>query len=54
MYLRHLYPTPKSFAEDESERFVFGAHVSAVVSGMTPEGAIRLTISSSDLEKSLM
>ncbi|MBO4884458.1 MAG: family 20 glycosylhydrolase, partial [Clostridia bacterium] len=41
MYLRHLYPTPKSFAEDESERFVFGAHVSAVVSGMTPEGVGR-------------
>ena len=42
MYLRHLYPTPMSFSEDESVRFVFGASVTAVVSGMDPAVAERM------------
>ncbi len=41
MYLRHLYPVPRFFSEDESRRFVFGSRVSAVVSGMSPEGVRR-------------
>ncbi|MBQ3814946.1 MAG: hypothetical protein II836_02720, partial [Clostridia bacterium] len=36
MYLRHLYPAPKSFREDETERFVFGAKATARVSGLSP------------------
>ena len=35
MYLSHLYPTPKDFTENESERFFFGARVTARVSGLT-------------------
>ncbi|MCR4906269.1 MAG: beta-N-acetylhexosaminidase [Clostridiales bacterium] len=42
MYLRHLYPAPKSFWEDESVRFVFGAKVNARVSGLTPDCAERV------------
>ena len=34
MYLQHLYPTPVSFCEDESSRFVFGASLRAAVSGL--------------------
>ncbi|MBO6052425.1 MAG: hypothetical protein J6Q17_01685, partial [Clostridia bacterium] len=42
MYLRHLYPAPKSFCEDESVRFCFGAHVMARVSGLSPDCAERV------------
>jgi len=42
MYLRHLYPAPKSFTEDESVRFVFGASVTAVVSGLEPAVSERM------------
>ena len=42
MYLRHLYPAPKSFREDESVRFCFGAHVTARVSGLSPASAERV------------
>ena len=31
MYLRHLYPAPKSFSENESERFAFGSRVAAPI-----------------------
>ena len=42
MYLRHLYPTPISFSEDESVRFVFGSSVTAAVSGLEPAVAERM------------
>ena len=42
MYLTHLYPAPKSFREDENERFVFGADVTARVSGLTSDCAERV------------
>ncbi len=42
MYLRHLYPAPKSFREDETERFVFGAKAIACVSGLSPACAERV------------
>lgn len=44
MYLNHLYPAPKSFAENENERFVFGSRVTARVSGLNPEEAARAKI----------
>ena len=44
MYLKYLYPAPKNFREDEGERFVFGARVTARVSGLTPEEAERVRI----------
>ena len=44
MYLPHLYPAPKQFSENESERFVFGPRVTARVSGLTPEEAARVKI----------
>lgn len=34
MYLSNLYPTPKSFTENEDRRFTFGARVPAAVSGL--------------------
>ena len=34
MYLSKLYPTPKSFTENEAERFTFGSSVTAAVSGL--------------------
>lgn len=34
MYLRHLYPSPKMFTEDENSRFTFGTSVTASVSGL--------------------
>ena len=42
MYLTNLYPAPKSFAENENERFVFGAAVTARAAGLTPECAGRV------------
>lgn len=42
MYFTNLYPAPKSFLEDDSERFVFGAAVTARVSGMDPACAERV------------
>ena len=42
MYLQHLYPAPKSFAEDESRRFVFGVQVSARANGLSPDLADRV------------
>ncbi len=42
MYFTSLYPAPKSFREDENERFVFGAGVTARVSGLMPECAERV------------
>ena len=42
MYLRHLYPTPKSFSEDESVQYRFGAKVTATVSGLPCEYAERI------------
>ena len=42
MYFTSLYPAPKSFQEDENERFVFGAGVTAQVSGLMPECAERV------------
>ena len=41
MYLRNLYPVPKSFREDESERFAFGSRVTARISGLSPEYTLR-------------
>lgn len=34
MYLRHLYPAPRSFNEDQSRRYTFGAKVTAAISGL--------------------
>lgn len=34
MYFQHLYPSPKSCAENRDVRFVFGASVQAVISGL--------------------
>ena len=42
MYLTNLYPAPKSFRENEAERFVFGSAVTARVSGLTPDCAERV------------
>ena len=42
MYLRHLYPAPKSFREDESVQFRFGARAAARVSGLSPDSAQRV------------
>ena len=42
MYLRHLYPEPKRFSEDESRRFVFGGSVTARVSGLAADCADRV------------
>ena len=42
MYLRRLYPTPKTFSEDEAARFRFGSRVSARVSGLSPACAERV------------
>lgn len=44
MYLTNLYPAPKRFTEDEAGRFVFGAHVTARMSGLTRETAERAGI----------
>ena len=44
MYLSHLYPEPKRFSENESERFVFGSRVTARVSGLAPEEAARAKV----------
>ncbi|MCI8389024.1 MAG: family 20 glycosylhydrolase [Clostridiales bacterium] len=41
MYLRHLYPTPKKFTEDEAHRFIFGSKVTAIVSGLSEKCAER-------------
>ena len=41
MYLSQLYPTPKRFEENESERFVFEPRVTARMSGLTKETADR-------------
>ncbi len=41
MYLRHLYPGAKSFCEDESVSYIFGASVTASVSGLPKEYAER-------------
>ena len=41
MYLQYLYPAPKTFTEDECERFVFGARVVGRVSGLSAEAAER-------------
>ena len=37
MYLRHLYPNVRSFTEDESVRYRFGAEVSARIGGLECE-----------------
>ena len=37
MYFQHLYPSPKSCAENRDVRFVFGASVQAVISGLDTE-----------------
>ena len=42
MYLRHLYPTPKMFSENESVQYRFGAKVTATVSGLNSEYAERV------------
>ncbi len=42
MYLRHLYPSPTIFAEDESEKFVFGSQVNAYMSGLSADCAERV------------
>ena len=42
MYFTNLYPAPKSFREDGGERFVFGAQVTARLSGLDPEQAGRV------------
>ena len=42
MYLRHLFPTPKSFTENESIRYTFGSTVTARVSGLTPSQVERV------------
>lgn len=34
MYLKNVYPTPKSLCENKAERFTFGASVQAAVSGL--------------------
>ncbi|MCR4578532.1 MAG: family 20 glycosylhydrolase [Clostridiales bacterium] len=41
MYLRNLYPVPKSFSEDGSERFPFGSRVTARTGSLPPEYAAR-------------
>ena len=41
MYLSRLYPAPKRFEENENERFVFGACVTARMSGLSGETAGR-------------
>ena len=35
MYFQHLYPFPKSCVENRDVRFVFGASVQAVISGLS-------------------
>ena len=42
MFLRQLYPAPKSFIENEAERFTFGPRLTATVSGITPLCAERV------------
>ena len=37
MYFQHLYPFPKSCVENRDVRFVFGASVQAVISGLDTE-----------------
>ena len=44
MYLPELYPRPKSFIENGSERFVFGAHVKARAGGLPAACAERAAI----------
>lgn len=44
MYLKYLYPAPKSFTENENERFAFGSRVTVRVSGLAPEEAARVGI----------
>ena len=44
MYLRHIYPDPKEFVENEAEQFRFGSCVTAIVNGMTRESAERTKI----------
>ena len=34
MYLKNVFPTPKSLCENKEERFTFGASVQAAVSGL--------------------
>ena len=41
MYLRNLYPVPKSFSENGSERFAFGSRVTARTGSLPPEYAAR-------------
>ena len=42
MYLSNLYPTPKTFIENETERFTFGGTVTATVSGLDVLSAERV------------
>ena len=42
MYLRQLYPAPKTFTEDESKRYVFGAKITGTVNGLTADQAERV------------
>ena len=34
MYLKNIYPTPRTISENSAERFTFGASAEAVVSGL--------------------
>lgn len=42
MYLSNLYPTPKTFTENEDARFTFGGAVTAKVSGLDSQTAERV------------
>lgn len=42
MYLNNLFPTPKSFSENDAQRFTFGASVTAAVSGLSVSEADRV------------
>lgn len=42
MYLRHLYPTPKSFTENEAVQYTFGSAITARISGLLPDQVERV------------
>ena len=42
MYFSNIYPTPRSFVENDNERFVFHADVDAVVSGLSADNIDRV------------
>ena len=44
MYLRNLYPVPKSFSGDESRQYVFGSQVTGIINGLTAEQAERVKV----------